>query len=61
MEEKQRRPAIPGEFESLGENFFSLGQDDSYYEELNKLGSEIRDEVLRALCDIALNQELFQR
>ncbi|MDP3709647.1 MAG: hypothetical protein Q8R56_16465 [Polaromonas sp.] len=35
MEDGQRRPAIPVTFDQLDERFFSLGQDDSYYEHLN--------------------------
>jgi predicted ATPase len=61
MKEDQRRADIPKEFDSLGEEFFSLGQDDSYYEKLNELGPELRDQVLRGLRDMALDQDLFQR
>jgi hypothetical protein len=61
METGQRRPNIPEEFDELGDEFFSLGQDDSYYEELNKLGPEGRDRVLRALRDIALDEDRFVR
>lgn len=32
MAEGQRRPSLPESFETLGDEFFSLGQDDSYYE-----------------------------
>lgn len=58
---KQRRPPIPDEFDTLDESFFSLGQDDSYYEKLNELGTDIRDKVLVSLRDIALNVELFEK
>ncbi|MFB4285075.1 AAA family ATPase [Nonomuraea sp. MTCD27] len=51
----------PDSFTNLASDFFSLGQDDSYYENLNKLGSEIRLAVLGALNDMALNLELFRR
>jgi hypothetical protein len=61
MEEGQRRPAIPKTFDTLNDRFFSLGQDDSYYEELNALGPEYRDRLLRDLKDVALDTELFQR
>jgi hypothetical protein len=61
MKEGQKRPELPETFESLNEAFFSLGQDDSYYEGLNKLGPELRDKILRCLCDVALDSELFQR
>ena len=61
MKEGQRRPEVPEQFDLLGEEFFSLGQDDSYYEKLNELGPELRDQVLRGLRDVALDQEQFQR
>ncbi len=61
MQEGQRRPAIPDEFDELGEEFFSLGQDDSYYEKLNELEPELRDRILRGLRDVAIDQERFGR
>lgn len=57
----QRRAEIPESFEELDERFFSIGQDDSYYEDLNKLGAEARDRILRSLRDMAFDQELFER
>lgn len=43
IDDKQRRPSIPPEFGNLGRDvFFSLGQDNKYYENLNQLGEEIR-------------------
>jgi ABC-type branched-subunit amino acid transport system ATPase component len=59
MTRDQRRAALDGEFEALDERFFSLGQDDSYYENLNELGPDIRDRILEGLRDVALNLELF--
>lgn len=38
MTRGQSRPSIPEDFEKLDENFFSVGQDDSFYEVLNDLG-----------------------
>ena len=61
MREGQRRSEIPDQFDQLSEEFFSLGQDDSYYEKLNELGPELRDQILRGLRDVALDQERFQR
>ncbi|WP_049399713.1 MULTISPECIES: AAA family ATPase [Stenotrophomonas] len=61
MTDGQRRPLIPDEFDELGEEFFSLGQDDSYYEKLNELGPELRDQILRGLRDVAIDQERFGR
>ncbi len=61
MAADQRRPTIPDEFDALDERFFSLGQDDSYYDDLNRLGSDIRDRVLQGLRDVALDNELLDR
>jgi predicted ATPase len=61
MADDQRRPSIPNRFDELGERFFSLGQDDSYYDDLNGLGADTRDQILRGLKDVALDRELFER
>jgi energy-coupling factor transporter ATP-binding protein EcfA2 len=61
MEKEQRRAAIEEDFDELDERFFSLGQDDSYYEALNGLGASIRDRILKALNDVAKDVDLFQR
>lgn len=61
MGDEQRRARIPDRFEALGDQFFSLGQDDSYYENLKHLGSNIRRTVLRSLRDVALDLDLFAR
>ncbi|MFA5964225.1 MAG: AAA family ATPase [Sphingomonas sp.] len=57
----QRRANIPDEFEKLSDAFFSVGQDDSYYQKLNELGDEFRDEFLAALRDVSKDAELFER
>lgn len=61
MKDEQRRAEIPDEFERLDERFFSLGQDDSYYQTLNDLGDDFREEFLLALRDVARDAELFER
>ncbi|MBI5611767.1 MAG: AAA family ATPase [Gammaproteobacteria bacterium] len=61
MQEGQRRPDLPSQFDELDERFFSLGQDDSYYEGLNNLGDELRNEVLVGLRDVAVDPQLFDR
>jgi ABC-type cobalamin/Fe3+-siderophores transport system ATPase subunit len=61
MAQGQRRPNIPNTFESLSPDFFSLGQDDSFYDALNKLGDELRDTILLALNDIAKKEDLYER
>jgi predicted ATPase len=61
MDKGQRRSTIPENFESLNESFFSVGQDDGFYNALNELGEAIRIEILTALNDIALNADMYNR
>ncbi|MBT0779262.1 AAA family ATPase [Paracoccus sp. pheM1] len=61
MEEGQRRADLPEYFDFLDERFFSLGQDDSYYDHLNRLGGATRDRILRGLRDVAFDPQLFER
>lgn len=58
--EGQRAPGLPDVFESLPEAFFSLGQTESYYEELNTLPADLKSHVLHALRDIAFNLNLLK-
>ncbi|WP_291454672.1 AAA family ATPase [Abiotrophia sp. HMSC24B09] len=59
MGSTQRRPNIPLDFEELNKNFFSLGQSDYYYENLNKLKDKDELRVLKRLNDIAFDLQLF--
>ena len=61
MGDAQRSPNIPNHFEQLGQEFFSLGQDELYYEELNKLNPELRDYILISLNDCAKDLNLFEQ
>jgi hypothetical protein len=61
MPDKALRPAIPDEFDALEAVFFSLGQDDGYYEKLKNLGDKILRRVLTGLRDIAADEELFNQ
>lgn len=61
MADGQRRPELPASFDVLDERFFSLGQDDSYYGSLNKLGGQSRNRILRSLRDVSFDIELFER
>ena len=54
-----RRTKLPDEFESLSDEYYSLGNEDSYYETLGKT-TEGRS-VLRALNDVAYNQARYKR
>lgn len=61
MDAEQRRADIPDEFDELGDRFFSLGQDESYYEGLNDIGVDIRDDILTSLRDVTIDPGLFDR
>lgn len=61
QKELDRKLDINYSFEELGPEFFSLGQSDEYYEALNNLGAEIRDEILTALKDIAKLPDIYER
>ncbi|MEN8698424.1 hypothetical protein [Bacillus infantis] len=61
MEEGQDRISLPEQFRSpLDRKFFSLGQDKYYYENLNRISDQFRDEYLRYMNDIALDLDLFE-
>lgn len=61
MDKEQRRPNIPTFFEFLDEKFFSLGQDDSFYDQINNLGDDLRNTILSSLNDIALDEKLYDQ
>ncbi|MBB1258320.1 protein kinase domain-containing protein [Streptomyces alkaliterrae] len=52
---------LPDDFETLGGAFFSLGQNDVYYERLGELGPDVQRTVLQALNDVAFDLDLFSR
>lgn len=54
-------PRIPSSFQSLPNGFFSLGQDEYYYENIKALGSKTRNTILTALNDIAFNLDLLKK
>jgi predicted ATPase len=54
-----RFPRPKKRFKRLGQEFFSLAQDSSFYEALNDLGDRIRDEILLGLRDIAFDDKLL--
>jgi predicted ATPase len=61
QKEGERKFSTTDSFETLEPDFFSLGQSDEYYEALNNLGTEIRDEILSALRDIAKFPEIYEK
>ena len=61
QQEGERRLSIGDEFEKLDNSYFSLGQSDIYYVNINELGSDIRNSILNVLNDIAKDEDLFER
>lgn len=50
---------LPRQFASLPDTFFSLGQDEDYYERIKDLGDGIRQKLLLALRDMAFQPDLL--
>ena len=61
MKDGQKTPDLPETFTKLSSEFFSLGQGDYYYNNILKLGKAKSDEILKALNDIAFNNELYEK
>lgn len=59
MERGKIKDEMFKEFIQLPENFFSLGQDESYYEHIAHLGVTVRRAILTALRDVAYNLNLL--
>ncbi|WP_367872993.1 AAA family ATPase [Luteolibacter sp. Populi] len=55
----QRAPSVPKVFKKLDETFFSLGQEDEYYEQLGKLPAKLRDAITHAMRDVVADRELW--
>lgn len=55
-----RVPSIPDSFEKLDKTFFSLGQNEDYYESIKSLGDEKREYVLSALRDVAFDLTIYR-
>lgn len=60
MKSGQRTADVPSEFTVLAEDFFSLGNDEAFYIELNTpIMSEYREAILNGLRDISFDEELY--
>ncbi|MFC9755239.1 AAA family ATPase [Streptomyces sp. NPDC056921] len=49
----------PEEFTTIPGEYFSLGQDDTYYERLSLLGDQTRVAVLEGLLDVAYSEHVY--
>lgn len=56
-----RTPELLDRFDRLGDEFFSLGQDTSYYEALTKVSNTFRESFLLAMRDLAYDSDLLGR
>ncbi|MGD9684981.1 MAG: AAA family ATPase [Candidatus Obscuribacterales bacterium] len=54
-------PNLPKSFDRLDDDFFSLGQDDEYYQRIYDLGLPWRTSLLDSLNDIVAHPELLER
>ena len=61
QQEGKRGFSIGNEFDNFDERYFSLGQSDLYYSNLNKLGENTSALILDSLNDIVKNDELYER
>ena len=55
-----RAPTLPQEFDGLEVNHFSIGQTENFYETLNALELEFKDEILVGLRDCAFDLAIFE-
>ena len=57
----EARKSLPQQFEFLPNKYFSLAQDEAYFEALNKLGDDYRNHILASLNEISIDEDLFER
>lgn len=55
-----RKPELEPVFPYLSRDYFSLGQEETYYEALNKLGEDARRSILTALRDCAFDLGIYE-
>ena len=53
------RTSVPETFKKLKSQYFSLGQDTSYYENIHKFNNVLRESLLESLRDIVFDEELL--
>ncbi|MDO9333733.1 MAG: AAA family ATPase [Dehalococcoidales bacterium] len=56
-----RAPLLLATFDELPPGFFSVGQNETYYETLNQLDTNLKNRILRGLRDLALDLEMLGR
>lgn len=58
---EQGRPALPESFDTLTDEFFSLGQGELFYESVCELDDQLKTKILIGLRDCAFNLQIFSR
>ncbi|MEX1211344.1 MAG: AAA family ATPase [Balneolaceae bacterium] len=61
MQENSVKKALPNSFKKLDNDYFSLGQDDSYYVALGELSESVKNAVLVGLRDVVFNKNLWEQ
>lgn len=56
-----RYPDVPKTFNTLGDDLFSLGEDESYYQKLRGLGDALKITIVDSLNDLAYKEQLWLR
>lgn len=56
-----RTPLLANQFEELPEGYFSLGQDENYYEGIRQLSVQQQAEIFGGLRDCAFNLDIFNQ
>ena len=57
----ESRIELPGQFESLNESYFSLGQSPEYYQTIQSLSTPLKTLFLSSIKDIVFNEDLRLR
>ncbi|MGF6260984.1 putative ATPase [Paraburkholderia youngii] len=60
MNKGEASTEIPNDVSELDDAYFSLGQDENYYETIISLGDDFREAYLRAMRDCAFSLETFE-
>lgn len=57
---KSTYSVLPRNFQSLSQEFCSLGQDIKYYEKLKELGEDVAHDILETLNDAAIDENIYK-
>lgn len=60
IQKGKRRVSLPSSFDKLDEKYFSLGQNENYYELINTLPAEYKEKILIGLRDCAYDLSILE-